>query len=392
MKYLIPSLLFILLNSCNNKKTAPIFTKEYSYNIGFDPSAIHSGSFFDMISHTEYLYFADFNTNKCIKLFKIDNSKQTDSIPLKNIIKLLGDINGISIISRDTIVLNSVSTNKIALINSKGNCYKYIDMDALMNKDADHYELYSTFLKQKVYKHSILFHAEWYYNSDDEKNGTEPTDKLKQMQYWYNHNFESSYFLKVSALDADSVKLQFGLTNFYKSIVDKNSLFSDVPFYTYTHDQLFLYSVFNDHLFIINPTTLNLKDSLKISSKYSTVGNKPSPINEQTINRVQELSDELYSTTALVAGWHYDERSQRYFLILNHKIEKGVEDKIGYKKRPFSILIYNEKFEKIDEIMGDGNAYFGGFNIMTTKGLLIYKNKTNETDKNTTLSLFNYKP
>jgi hypothetical protein len=94
----------------------------------------------------------------------------------------------------------------------------------------------------------------------------------------------------------------------------------------------------------------------------------------------------------LVAGWHYDERSQRYFLILNHKIEKGVEDKIGYKKRPFSILIYNEKFEKIDEIMGDGNAYFGGFNIMTTKGLLIYKNKTNETDKNTTLSLFNYKP
>ena len=391
MKYLMP-LLFLFLISCNNKKTTPPFTKEYSYNIGFDPSAIHSGSFVDMTTHTEYLYFADFNTNKCVKLFKIDSSTQTDSISLKNAINLLGDIGGISIISRDTIVLNSAYTNKIALINSKGNCYKYIDMNALINTGADHYELSSTFLKQKVYKHSVLFHAEWRYNTDDEKNGTEPTDRLKHLQYFYNHNFESPYFLKVSAIDTDSIKVQFGLPNFYKSIVPKNSLYGGVPFYTYAHDQLFLYSEFNDHLFIIDPTTLNLKDSIQISSKYSTVGNKPSLINEQTVNRVQELSDELGSTTALVAGWYYDEQSHCYILILAHKIGKGVEDKIGYKKRPFSFLIYNEKFEMIDELMGDGNAYFAGFNIMTTKGLLIYKNRTHETEKNTTLSLFNYKP
>ena len=55
---------FSLLTSCDNKTKLPVFTKEYLYNVGFDPSAIHSGSFVDMATQTEYLYFADFNTTK----------------------------------------------------------------------------------------------------------------------------------------------------------------------------------------------------------------------------------------------------------------------------------------------------------------------------------------
>ncbi len=379
--YLIPTIFILVLLGCTkkskNQKAEPKET--YRFKTGFEAVFRYSGSFTESQTNTEYLYFADPSTSKYLKIFDL-GGQLVDSIPLSNAMEYIQELNGLTVKSRDSIILNSNYTNLLAVINHKGEFIKRIEMDSLIkNPQGNHYELYSTWLAQKSYGNSILFYTEWRYNLNE----AEIKDRLADMLDFCKHNFHTPYFCKIDNYCTDTPKVSFGLTNYFETFAKETDDLSDIPMYTYVNGKLFLHTIYSDKLYIINPYTLQLDKIIKLTSNYSSIGAKPCPINKETIGKTQAYSDSIYATSGSLFGVFYDSKKTRYYLTLYHAVPSYLEQQIGFKKLPYSFISIDTTFSDFKEYKMSADTFFGGFSIMTRKGLLINTPGKNFHENNT---------
>ena len=129
----------------------------FNLNLNFQQIA----TYYDKVSGKEYIYFTDFFTKKCINIFDI-KGKKVDSIPLQNSLNSLDKILSVCMINRDSILINAPYSNKIILINRKGEVLKKINLDTLLfDNKGNHYELWNFKLLSDG---SFIFHTAWRYN------------------------------------------------------------------------------------------------------------------------------------------------------------------------------------------------------------------------------------
>lgn len=370
-----------LLMSCGDQPKTPIIKDSITFNTGFETSYRYSGAFTEPGTPTEYLYFADPVTAKCLKIFTL-KGELTDSVPLGKALQFIQDINGLSVRSKDTIILNSAYSNLLAIVNRKGDLIKKMEMDTLFKDNSgDHYELYSSFLAQKLFSNSIIFHSEWRYNVHDKKDA----NALKDLLHFNRKNYRAPYFCKVSYSGKPTITA--GFNDFYPGFCNSNDMLSDIPRYTCVNNKLLVHTVYSNRLFVVDPTTLKLEKVVEIHSMLTTIGTKPCEITDEVIGRTQELSDSIMSTTGQCFGCFYNEQDSCYYLFIYHAVPSSLEKEIGYKKLPYSILKMEADFSNFTEYKMDAATYFGGFSIMTQQGLLINTPQENAR-KNTTSTRF----
>lgn len=379
--YFILSILISLLTGCvkteNKNKAEPKET--YRFKTGFEATFRFSGSFIESQNGTEYIYFADPETTKCLKIFTL-NGQLVDSISLKDAMIFIAQLGGLSVKSRDTIILNSCYTNLLAIVNHKGEFVKKIEMDSLTkNPKGDHLELYSTWLAQKLYGNSVFFYTEWRYNLYEK----DITDRLKDGLIFQKQNYATPYFCKIQDYCTDSPKVSFGLTNYFENFSKETDYFNDIPRYTCVNNKLFMHNIYSNKLYIIDPLTFNLQKKIPITSQYSSIAASPSPINQETIIKHQEISDSIYATTGAFLGFFYDQPKARYYLTLYHAVPSYLEGQIGFKKLPYSFISMDTTFTDFKEYKMAADTFFGGFSIMTKKGLLINTPGKNMKEDNT---------
>jgi len=382
-------LLFFILWSCSSDENNIIKKNSLTFKTGFEASYRFSGIFIEKSNKTEYLYFADPITAKCLKTFKL-NGTLIDSVPFANALNFIGEVNGISVISRDTIILNSQITNLLVLINSKGQCIKKIYMDSLVNrnKKGDYFELSSSFLDKKTIGNSILFRAEWRYNHNE----SEPTDVIENLLFFNKKQYNSPYFCKINFNDK-TTPVMFGLSNFYLNFTSSSSDYcNDVPLYTCVNNHLFLHTIYSNELFVINEKNLHIEKKIPITSRYTKIGATSFPINVSNIHKLQVIHDSIQSTSGRLFNFFYNTNNNKYYVFIYHAVAASLEKTIGYKKLPYSILSMDSSFSDFKEYNIESNTYFGAFSIMTSQGLIINtpSNNRNENNEYTRFTKFEF--
>ncbi len=391
MKFILKIIyyIFFFITACRQAENIPEIKNTITFKTGFEASWVYSGSFIDPKTHTEYIYFADPETTKCIKLFKL-TGELTDSIPLKQTLHFLGVIKGISMRSRDTIIINSDHTNLLTVINRKGEFIKKILIDSLIKQsNGDHYELYSSLFQSKLINNSILFFSELRYN--DKEN--EPEGLLESDLYFRRNLYKAPFFCKISDYATNHPTAEFGLKNYYSEFAKPTDDFSESPRFTCVNNNVFLWTRYSDKLFIANPNTLTLKNKIKIKSRYTKIGVEPPHINKNTINHIQEINDSIQSTAAQFGSIFYDVNKSSYYLLVYHSTRSTLEREIGYKRMPYSIIKIDTTFTNFKEYKMNADTFFGWFSIMTTQGLFINNPSKNihESNTYTTFTRFEFK-
>lgn len=378
----------IFLSGCKPVKTQEnVSEKDFAFHVGYDASPMFCGALRMPADTNQYMYFTDVQTNKCIKVFMLGKPEPVLTISLKQAIDTLESIQSLSVRHMDTIILLSSYTNKIAVIDRSGRCYRYFDLNKNVNlPNGDVYELSGTYLNSETSANSITLRAEWRSNRFDDVSGKTPETDLEYMLYWFERNYHAAYVANVSGISADSVKVRFGLYDFHKQAGGSDCVYDDPPDIVRTNNRLFIFSRYTNAVIELDRSTLEIVKQTPINSKFARLDAKPLKIEPKSLGKFQDYTDDVDNMEALVTGFNYDHYKHVYYLTLCHKLPKGVEEEQGYKKRPFSVLVLDDGLKLIKEIPFTDGRYFAA-TILTKYGLLFYKINEDPKNENITYTL-----
>ncbi len=371
--YFVVLLLFI---SCG-KENATV-NKTIIFNTGFNITNRFSGAYYDKNANKKLIFFADPVSRKKLKVFN-DSGQLIKDVSLKNAVNFLHNIGGISVVSSDTIILNSAYTNKLAFINSKGELWKKMDLGRYLdNKRGDVYELYSS-PSDFLLKDELFFFCEWRDNVLRKKSEDYNFNVFSE---FHHNNFSGPYFFKVSDIYSNELTAEFGLDSFYSNLSTKSVIYLEPPHYTIVNGDLFIISVYSDKLYLVDKENLKLKKEIEISSEYTSIGTTPFPIDNNTYTNIEALNKQKALESGYIARLHFDAVKKIYYALV-FTSDKGANPK-DVKSWPFSIMTLDENFKKVDEIMMTDVDVMGAFSIMTDKGLMFYSNKNSNDAKSST--------
>lgn len=386
----------LLISSCNNvsdnvseKKITIKPSKEIVFDVGFPTMNRYSNIYYSLPDSTEYICFGDVNTNKKIVMFTLNGEKKYD-IPLNYVINDGENIEDFSVISPDSILVLSQYTNKLYFLNQKGECWKKIYLDSIVKPaNGDKFEYSSSMYQDFILnKNTLIFGCEWRSN----KNDKEPKEQLEYSKYFYNNSFKASYFLKISNIFKDSIKYKFGLKNFHSKISNEPAVMVEGNSYYHYNNRLFCFSWYSDKIFEINPDLLTIKKEIQIKSKYTEIGCTPIPLNENTQNNLQDLINKNLQTQGLMNRFLYDNYRNLYYIIARHTASPNhIKDKKKADELASSLLIYDENFNKLKEILMPTESYLTSNILVYKEGILISNNLTSRKDydrKKTRFMLF----
>lgn len=381
MKFCILAFIVSIFYSCGNNNSTIEMKKEHVFNLNYRSLPKYTGIHNDKKTSHELIYFADPITNKCIKFFDI-NGTLKDSISLKNAIDTIGEIDGISIISIDTILIASLRTNKIIAINKLGKVWYYLNLNKLINEKNGneyifHFSSLSNFMEES---RDLILNCEWRFNRYDRANDIEPSKRFENVKYYCQKSYETPYFMKISNLFDSIPNIQFGLNGFYKNVSKTPDIFVEPNFHKFINGKVYLYSTFLNTIFEINGITFKIEKKFEIKSNYTTFNFHPEKVRKETIFNFDEKLNYNGKTQGSINRLFYDTVKKEFYVIIFHELKDKTVIKTNGYFRPFSVIIYNQDFTQSHEFnFADSTNYEGYRALLTSEGLMIpIKNKNDE--------------
>lgn len=358
-------LIICLFFSCVKKDIKTLkYIKNYTFYSGFNSGNRQIVK----LNGEEFIFYADYNTFKKIVIHSFIKN-EVQEVDLSKIINRGEKIFGYEVVNLDSIYVLTRYTSKVFLINNKGNIKQEIDFNqysSIKNK----YELMrssSPFLYNDT---TFIFSLD--YRVD--------TGTVKEN---HNNGKKEATLFKVNNFKKDSLSCKLGLYNLYNNFTTENDFSIEGNNFTFINERIIFYSAYSDTLYIINPITLALDDKVKITSEFSQVHINPVKITDQLSGK-SDLNKN-FKSNGQIRGLLYDSRKNKYFCFVTHKPKKKVN--------PWSIIVLDEKFNKIDEVKMDHTKYSSS-GVMTDEGILIsnYYETLNDKDhfKKNTMTLFRY--
>ncbi|WP_445720148.1 hypothetical protein [Flavobacterium sp.] len=343
--------LTIIFISC--KKDDLLKAKE---NIEFNNSLKGNYRYFGTFKEKEntIIFFGDLMTAKKI-YFHNEKGHLIDSISFNN--KQLEDYDfDLNFISKDTFLL----TNKkyIFALNKKCEIIKTIDIDSFLKNEPNDYHFKIPYdIHGKELKNNILISLDWRKN----KNEHQPSS----IEEFIRSSFMSPNLGLIQNVFSDVPNYKLHTKNYYQYFFENYGSFTE-RFYAYSfNDEYVIPPNYSDN-FIVFKKDLKSHKIIKLQSKYCT-NNRIKPLISETKNfkyaRIQNI--------------FYSEKVEKYFVILRHELKENDEK---YRlSRPFSIIVLNREFEKIDEkaILDDSFTNHLSFNI--NDKIYIKQNLKNES-------------
>ncbi|WP_143083890.1 DUF4221 family protein [Flexibacter flexilis] len=376
-------LLLFAVFSCNKSQNQDI-----TFDVGFNSQPKFTGTFQDS-KGTEFVYFAEPVSRKCIKVFST-TGQYLYTIPLKEAIGFLQHIGGIQIVSKDTIVINSEYTNQLCAINSEGTILKKIFLNDIVPDKINQYEFGTSYMNYPVsIQKSLFFAADWSSNLNDEKAGKVPQESDKYHEYRAQQQLYKPYLLRITNI-LDKPTAEFGADSFYYKINNTDKFtYPELPFFTHANDKLFLITPYDKNIFVVDENTLKIENKIPIHSAHTNIGIKPIPIDSFDILGNEATLNYKFQTIGSNTRVFFNEKQNLYYVIVLHSTNHKMTTRDRTEARGFSIITLDSTFKQIAERNFANTDYFGVYIFPIKNGLLIDK-KAKPNEKQITFTLFKY--
>lgn len=330
-------------------------------------------SYFEHQLSQELIYMYDHDAQKEIKFYTL-NGSLVKSVSLRKSKKIVDNIASISVISIDTIIINSDYTNQILVINRKGEIWKKIDLtNKLIDKKQNQYEFVSSPFPANQNGSSLLLNCCWRLNLKDVAQELPPRDNLEELSYFYKNYYESPFFITLSNIFSDSPKIDYHAPGLCKKILNNIEILAEPPSFTCIENNIFIYSLHSDKLFIINRSDFSFSKSIQIKSEFTSIGASTIKINAENIDKVRDSTVYKIENTGRIIRVLFNVRKKEYYCFVKHK---KTNKELNDKRNSFSIIVYKPDFQKKKEYVLDNRLYDYNSSIVTGYGLMILKNDT----------------
>lgn len=388
LKHLSALLLPFFFVSCshphgdNKGNTVGLRALKYlEWSLGYAPLPRCSGTYADKTENTEYLYFADITTLKCVDIATIEG-EQKWHIPLTAVFEKGDKIRGIQVVSPDTILVLSNYTNQLYVLNRTGEIWKHIDLQAfLASAFQEEYELVTPSFENEIYQHGTLLlggtrliHLE--------ESELEGIDGLRNL---YAKANASPVFFQFSNLFSETMEFSYGLKGYVsKHVCGKDSMVLGKYEYCFSSDKLIKYSEYTNQLHEVSTTSLAILDSATVTSTETNVGCQPLLISDENLQ--SDAIVETRQTRGCMVQMVFDHYRNLYYLSVKHDVRGRTDlDDVRDGRGPWSLMVYNSNLELLNEILMPEQTYAPENLIVCKQGLLIGTNrreyKTYEYDK-----------
>ncbi len=345
-------------------------------NLALKPSYSNQvGLYYDKNKKTEALCFFSSKDEKKLKLFNLDGVL-IDSIPLEEATKVLDNVGNISILSLDTIIINSNYTNQLAVINRTGKVWKQLNLeDRLIDTESNCYDFASPFYAVEQKANTALFSAYWRENRREKITDTVPRDLLGHSIYFNRHVQNAPFFVSINQLFSDSAIVKFHYPGFYKTISQEVCLLAEISNFTIIGNSIYVHSFYSNNLYKLNRLTYQLEKTIPLKSKFTTIGTHFIKLNTETIPLLQDSITYKGKTSGQIEKLIFDKNTNRYYVVVRHSSTPEAFDK---NRVGFSILVLNEQLEQVNEYAFTDFKYRSYGTILCSKGLLLFHNDTSK--------------
>ena len=394
-KFLTFSLLTFLF-ACNtdiNTQAAEqnsnlVLTDSLSFKTGMTIRRRYAGLFLETKTKAELFYCFNTTTTRKLKFFDI-NTELIEEIQLDSVLINCKAIDGINIISLDTIVVLSQYTNKLFFLNRKGNIIKQLNLDDIIQKNSDDYYEFSSSINGPFVLNDSTFvlHATHVKSTSVDNSHLTHFELLEKVckNYWkkpnlvtLNHVFDKkpSFIFKY---------------NIYPHIfrkTDSTAFLGELFWYNFNKNNIISWSTHSNKILLLN-SRANVLSINTIESNKSKIGDPYFRITKENHSRFNDILNDHEKTSSVISNVLYDsERKIYYIKVLNEVTLKWFNEN---NYRPWSLLVYDEEFNKLDEIPFEDKKYSGMMKI-SNRGLMIeVKNEfTDYKNQAVNFEIYNY--
>jgi len=333
------------------------------YNAGFNS---YSNQIFEEDGR-EYAAFADFTTRKEIKLFDAHSASLVGSIPLDSIINQGQLISGYTMVNVDSVLVLTEYTNQLYLLNRSGEIIKKVDFNVYLNADTAFMltTCHPFMTKDKVLYFGVLFP----YNENIAMGHIDDVyDQLRIEK-------QTPYLVEVEGVFSDSIRIRYGLRNFYSRFMGDEETSLERRQVKILNDKIFVHSIFCDTIYEVNPNTLEIDKMYTIKSNFSSFGYKSVTFDETS----KGWHNELGQTKGRIDHILYDDDNELYYVLCY--LERPLDAPRERNIRPWSYIVYDKNFNKLQEVKMDENVYSAVSPLVIKEGILISNYPQHKNDK-----------
>lgn len=356
--------------------------EQHEYKLGYAPIAQHSGIFVNKNDGMEYLYFAEPVTKKVLDIMTLDG-KLKWHVPLEALKSLNEKVEGIQILSPDSIMVLSMYTNNLYCFNSEGEAWKHIDLNPILEKlGGGEHEVFVPSFGGRFYKNDTLL----FIGTSKMEFEKEPSwEEIDGVRKEFNFANNAPHFFQFTNIFSDSIQADVGLVGYTaKYLCGKDSMALGAFQYLWTENELIRFSEYSDQFHVVSPNTLEVADTVLARSQHSPVG--CTPLLVEFKNFESGAIVETRQTQGCMVQMVYDKYRELYFLSVKHDVLQRTDiEKVKDGKGPWSLMVYNSDFELLKEILMPELTYAPENLLVCKQGLLIGTNRreyeTYEYDK-----------
>lgn len=369
LNFLSIAILLILINaSC--KKEPNLETTEYTFILdkNFKPNHMHSGIYYDKKTQEELFFLGELTSAKKM-IFLNKKGETVHSISFRKFFSNTNcSVNDVFVASLDSIYLLSNYTNELYLVNRNGELINHILLNET-NKDLKKHELYSSIFSS----FSAPDNPSFIFSCDPSidiqySDGT----RIKEMQGYYEAKRQGPLFVEFKNNMSDNPK--FHLKGKFKDFIPKNSFHFEFSFYSISAKHLIFSSWYSNKLFVYDYKNERMVKEIDVKSQHTDIGARPFQINKKNHNKHEQLLRKIGAFKGQIDRFYFDDTKELLYVIVFHE-QKDLNSEIMGAARPWSLIVYDKKFEKILEKKFNSKKYASGFTMLSKDGLYVRKQK-----------------
>lgn len=324
-------------------------------------------------NNEKYFYFFKHLYTKDISVYN-EKQKKIDSINIKQLSSYNNPIVDVNFLNSDSIILRSKS-NIIHLINNKGELLKSFNPFAhFKNKINSTYTFFPSYISPKK---SIILST---YN--DIYNPNSMDEYCSYLKYFMKASFSSKRFIVVDNIFTDSIKFEHKIEGLEFQYTDTNYFSNCYHSSYYNGDYLFVFSVFNDHIYQYSLENFKLIRKIKIQSKHSKkLYTSPLLLDDNCWSKTRDFGRTV--NNGMISDIHFNNYDNSYYVTVRKPCDNNKEEDL----LRYSVIKYDENFDLINE----SRLFETGFSFMDNKGLFFQIQNTNNNDQtNRNYRKYNY--
>lgn len=317
---------------------------------------VRPGSFTEQRTGQEHVFFADVASSKQLIFFDPQGHRER-IVPLDAAVDSLGEIGWISVASWDSILVMSMYTSRLALLDTSGRCRSVTDLAPLLkNAQGDVFEAWGSFSSGFLIGHDLFLAIEWRENTNDQENRSEPTDRLGKERYFNTHAARAPHLVRIR-LGSPAPTVTWILPGFYAHL--SNEPVALLPFsrYACVNSRLFAPSNHTPYVYVVDPRTGIATDTISVRSALTPTFVKAPVLDPAQVARGQAYANECMEIRGAMVVVDRDPPSGHYLVGVVHEVPPSAPANERGDARAYSLLEFDADLHFLREHVFDGRSH-----------------------------------